>query len=125
MDEDVVTALTTGVEYATQMVGFVGTKVTGVLGGCERKGSVVAMRLGSHRVVEGILAAILSLTNEYRGGSGEVAGMGDSTFDTTGVSPVLGDVSPMWEVDIRDDIPGGVTGISSSSGSQMGFQSSS
>ena len=71
VDEDVVTALTTGVGRATQTVGLVGTEVTGVLRpevtgvlrGREIKGPVVAIRLGSHIVVEVVLAAILSLTD--------------------------------------------------------------
>jgi hypothetical protein len=33
VDEDAVTALTTGVECATQTVGFVGTEVTGLVTG--------------------------------------------------------------------------------------------
>ena len=42
-DYDVVTALTTGVEYATQTVGFVGTEVTGVVWGCETKVPMVGV----------------------------------------------------------------------------------
>ena len=53
------------------MVGIVGTEVTGVLSpivrgvlrGCETKGPVEAIRLGSHIVVEVVLVAILSLTD--------------------------------------------------------------
>ena len=71
IDEDACTALTTGVERATQTVGLVGTEVTsvsspevrGVLRGRETKGPVVAIRIGSYIVVEVVLAAILSLTD--------------------------------------------------------------
>ena len=63
------TSLTTGVGRATQTVGLVGTEVTGVLRpevrgvlrGRKIKGLVVAIRLGSHIVVEVVLATILSL----------------------------------------------------------------
>ena len=61
--EDVVTALTTGVECAIQTVGFVGTEVTGVVWTCETKDPVVGVIWGSHIVEAGILALTLSLND--------------------------------------------------------------
>jgi len=87
----------------------VGTEVTGALRGCETKGPVEAIRLGSHIVIDDVLAAILSLIDWYRGGTGEVAGTGVSISEITGVSLTLGEVSPM--VDIGDDILNGVGGV--------------
>ena len=61
--EDVVTTPTTKVECATQIVGFVGTEVTGVVWTCETKDPVVGVIWGSHIVEVGILALTLSLND--------------------------------------------------------------
>jgi len=54
---------------------------------------------------------------------GEVSiGIGISSLVTKDSSLMTGDVSSMLEEDIGTEILGEVTGISSSKGSQMGFQ---
>ena len=54
--------------------------------------------------------------------TGDVAEIGVSILDKTSVSLAIGDVSSMSEEDIGTETLGGVPGIYSSEGSQMGFQ---